>query len=75
MRRSWLSKMVTDRVLVHADDSIEGILASVAQDGLVLVHATYLDEGGRRIDLAGRTWIPRSKVKFVQIIESEGLAS
>lgn len=67
--------MVTDRVLVHADDSIEGILAHVASDGLILEHATYLDEGGRRIDLSGRTWVPRSKVKFVQIIEGEGIPS
>lgn len=76
MRRSWLTRTITDRVLVHtADDvSIEGILAATAKDGLVLVHATYLDAGGARIDLSGKTFIPRSKVKFVQVLEAEGLA-
>lgn len=78
-RRNWLDRQTTRRVLVQSNekpaDSIEGVLATVSPDGIVLAHAVFLGESGERIPLTGEVWIPRPKVRFVQTLPPEGLPS
>jgi cell division septum initiation protein DivIVA len=64
---SWLRAVTLDVVIVHTTDerSIQGLLAAVTDQELVLEHAKYLS-GASAADLAGRVMIPRPRVAFVQ---------
>ncbi|MCU4184015.1 hypothetical protein K6U06_06560 [Acidiferrimicrobium sp. IK] len=64
----WLARATSRRLVVHTSDdrSIEGTVASVGADGVVLSAARLL--GAKEIDMAGDVWIPRSKVVFVQAV-------
>lgn len=63
---AWLERKVRQRVIVHTVDerSYEGLLDVTATDGLVLIGARMLSEGGATV--AGEMFIPRSQVLFVQ---------
>lgn len=67
MGRSWLERVKTEAVVVHTADgrSIQGLLAEVWRDELVLVRAEYLSEEGPR-PLLGKIGVPRENVAFVQ---------
>jgi hypothetical protein len=67
----WLNQRMARRVVVHTSDnqSIEGLLTSVAPDGLVLGAAIYLDSGAEPVQLGGDIWVPRNKVALIQIKE------
>lgn len=72
--RNWLDGQMTRRVLVQINagpgeaDSIEGLVARVAPDGLVLEHAVFHDADGRTVPMAGEVWLPRPKVRLVQTL-------
>lgn len=70
-RRSWLRQRTLARILVHTTDdkTIEGVLDTVARDGVVLIAGRYL-EGDAKVELAGETFIPREKIAFVQVAEA-----
>lgn len=67
----WLGTKVRRRVIVHTTDerSYDGLLELVADDGLILVGARMLSEGG--VTVAGEQFIPRPNVLFVQIPRGE----
>jgi hypothetical protein len=69
IRGEWLESVTTRRLLVHTTDdrSIEGLLAQVGADGIVLVSAKLITSGSS-VDLAGNTWIPRAQVSLVQTV-------
>lgn len=64
---AWLDRITARRVLVHltTDDTIEGLLTTVADDGVVLSAATYL--GNVTSSLGGDVWVPRAKIRMVQL--------
>lgn len=64
---AWLDRVVARRVLVHlvTDETIEGLLVTVADDGIVLTGATYL--GNVTSSLGGDVWVPRAKIRLVQL--------
>jgi hypothetical protein len=68
--RRWIKSKTSVRLLVHtaAGDSIEGILAIEARDGLVLVDAALRTPEGRVLELAGETFVPRDAVRLVQTL-------
>lgn len=71
---NWLDEQITRRVLVQvnaehgAPDSIEGVVARVCPDGIVLVNATYHDAETRQVPMRGEVWLPRPKVRIVQTL-------
>lgn len=67
MRRNWLSKHRTRRVVVYTTDEqvYEGVIESVAQDGVVLFDAQVRSDTD--VALAGLIFVPREKVRFVQV--------
>lgn len=71
-RRSYLKRKHLERVLVHTRDrtTIEGLLAEVASDGLVLKNAKYLDAEDPP-PLHGETFIPHERVGFLQVKEGQ----
>ena len=75
-RKSWLRRQVLTRVAVYTTegDTIEGVLDVVARDGVVLRSPVYHDDGeGADHRLAGTVFVPRSTIRFVQVM-TEGPA-
>lgn len=71
--RSWLRQRTARSVVVHVSDgpdgrSIEGLLVSVGQDGVVLRAARYLTDDAQ-VPLLGELFVPRDRVLFVQVTE------
>lgn len=64
-RDRWLDTVTRRRVLVHTRDgqTLDGQLARVDRDGLVLAPATWADGPH---DLEGDTWVPRERVAWMQ---------
>ena len=67
MRRNWLNGRQHERVVVYTTDHqcLEGLLVTVAKDGLVLYDATIRSDGD--VSLAGHIHVARDKVTFVQV--------
>lgn len=67
----WLVFQRRKLVTVHLTDdrTIEGVLWSTARDGLVLDAAVYPHEQ-ERIPLAGRVFVPRPKISFLQVTDA-----
>jgi hypothetical protein len=65
----WLAQRTTRRVVLHTTDSqsIDGLLMTVAPDGIVLSNAIYLDNSAEPVQMGGEIWVPRDKVAMVQI--------
>jgi hypothetical protein len=72
--RRWIKSRISTRLLVHttSDDSVEGVLVIEARDGLVLGDADLLTADGRRIQIAGRAFIPRETVVMIQEAPPKG---
>ena len=73
---AWLEQRTMQSVLVHVADnedgkSIEGVLAAVAADGLVLRAARFI-ELDQPVPLSGELFIPASRVLFVQVVGAAG---
>lgn len=68
--REWLRRKTGRRVLVQTTDenSIEGVLLCSAPDGLILQAAAFLGETGGTVALAGETFVPRARVRFLQLL-------
>lgn len=67
-RVGWLHSRRRRGVVVHTIEgahTFSGVLAKSASDGLVLIDATLVDEGGK---LQGDVFIPREQVRFIQVI-------
>ena len=70
MRRRALTRAVGERVVVHTKDdrTLDGVLAGVYRDVLVLAHATLLQPGeSPDIPLGGETLVPAPNVSLVQL--------
>lgn len=67
--RRYLSKLVKASVVAHTRDgrSVAGVLLGVYRDTLVLGHAAYLLDDGRREPLEGDLAIPRDNLAFLQV--------
>ena len=59
---------IRQTVRVHTRDgaTFEGVLAHDGRRYLVLDHAARLTDKGERVDLSGRSFMPRENVHFVQ---------
>lgn len=68
---TWLKTVIEKRIIVHTkeDQSIEGSLAAVMKDGLVLRVAALLGSSGQSTAMPGEVFIPREEVAFVQHAE------
>lgn len=66
--RRWLKRREFDRVVVTTTDNhaLDGLLVTVANDGLVLHDATVRSDNDVR--LAGEVYVPRERVRFVQVL-------
>ncbi len=64
----WLDQSIRARVSVHTvdGDTLDGLLLETDQTGLVLTDATFV-AGGESTELAGDQFIPRDRVRFVQV--------
>jgi hypothetical protein len=62
---AWLDAVTRRRLLVQTTDgqTIEGSLARVDADGIILAPARHSDSGQ---DLAGEVWVPRDRVSWIQ---------
>lgn len=67
----WLEGQVLRRLVVHTtdDQSIEGLVDTVAADGVILRTARLL--GKSTVALGGEVWVPRSKIVFAQAVPVE----
>lgn len=65
--RSWLKDKVRNRAVVYTLDDrvLEGVLAVVADEGIVLNNAVIKDSTD--VPLAGDLFVPRETIRFVQI--------
>lgn len=65
--RRWLKDKVRNRAVVYTTDDrvLEGVLAVVADEGVVLNNTTIHDSTA--VPLAGDVFVPREKIRFVQI--------
>jgi len=65
---TWLDARTLSRIIAHTtdDQSIEGLLDHVGDDGITLRAAKLL--GDHPVEMSGETWVPRSKVLFVQTV-------
>lgn len=65
--KTWLPPQEGRRVVVHtrSDESIEGLIKTVAKDGLVLTAAKVYREGPPAA-AAGEVYIPHDNVAFIQ---------
>jgi hypothetical protein len=64
--RSAIRKLRKETVVVHIHNgtSIKGILRSTHRDGVILSHASDLDEG---VALKGEVVVPREMIDFYQV--------
>ncbi len=69
-RLSWLRRHTRRRVLVQTSDgsSIEGVLAGVGADGLVLTSARIVSEAAPGTHLIGETFVPHSRLRLLQTL-------
>lgn len=67
MRRNWLKEQTRSRVVVYTTESqvLDGVLHTVARDGIVLLDANVRSDGD--VTLAGFVYVPRDKVRVVQV--------
>lgn len=72
--RNWLKRQVHERAVVYSTDnhSYDGLLSIVARDGVVLFDAHIRTD--ENVRLAGEVFIPREKVRFVQIVARDAQA-
>lgn len=70
---AWLERILKKKVVVHldTDQSIEGVLMELAEDGLILRAAKLLSNDGAVEDtgLGGETFVPSGRIVFVQLDE------
>lgn len=67
-RSRWLARAMRRRLLVHltpeaGGHTIDGRLARVDADGVVLAPASLSDTG---VELGGDVYVPRERISFVQ---------
>jgi hypothetical protein len=69
LRRRWLRKVTKRQVIVHTslDQSFQGILDAVYDDGLVLRAAVLRDGSPNGLALPGETFVPRETIAFCQL--------
>ncbi len=67
--RNWLKRQTLTRLIVHTTDgqSLDGVLATVAKDGIVVDHAKLLD-GDNAHRLGGHVLVERERIGFVQVM-------
>ncbi len=72
--RNWLKRRVRDRAIVYTTDdaTFDGLLVTVADDGLVLFDAHIRSDDNVR--LAGEIYVPREKVRFIQVVAPDAQA-
>jgi hypothetical protein len=65
---TWWERVQRRSVLIHLVDerTIRGVVSAVLPDGVLLVSAEYLEDGGGRIELAGDVFVPADRVAFAQ---------
>jgi len=67
-KRRWIDRALRRRVLVHTseDQTIDGVLMAATPDGVVLANAKFHEPD---VGFAGEVWVPREKVRFLQLPE------
>jgi hypothetical protein len=75
VKRGWLAKQVRRPVLVHTtdDNTVAGLLALVARDGVVL-RLAELREGEGSVAIAGETFILRERIAMIQVVGARDVA-
>lgn len=65
---SWWDGVQRKSVLVHLVDerTIRGVVSQICPDGVLLVSAEYLEDGGGRVEMAGQVFVPSERVAFAQ---------
>lgn len=68
MRRRWLKRTLTRKVILHLknDTSIEGVLVAGYRDGVALRHARVLNSKAPATEMAGEVFVPREQIAFAQ---------
>lgn len=68
----WFNRLVSRTVAVHLtdDESIQGVVAGVYSDCVVLRHAAYLSREARE-KLDGDVVVPRERIAWIQTLKSE----
>lgn len=63
----YLQRQIHETVIVHLStgDSIQGVLVEDLTSGVLLKAAMFLDTD-QSVPLAGETWVPSSKINFIQ---------
>lgn len=69
--RNWLDVVLRKRIIVHLknDQSFDGSLVDVMDDGIILKAARMLNSGAAPTDMRGDLWLPRENVAFAQLDE------
>lgn len=64
---AWMERVLKKRILCHldTDQSLQGVLIDLAEDGLILRAAKLL--GDTETPLAGETFVPMGRVVFCQL--------
>lgn len=72
--RHWLKRQTQQRAVIYTNDgdAIDGLLVNVARDGAVLFDARVRTDDNVR--LAGEVFVPREKVRFVQVVATDAQA-
>lgn len=68
-RELGLDRLVRRQVVVHQREggpSIRGVVVEADPHALVLDRAQHLVEPDRSVPLAGRVWVPRGRVDYLQ---------
>lgn len=68
MKRKYLKRLEGRRAVIHTrdDQSIRGVVRTVASDVIVLEPAEYLGKASDPDDLEGRAWVPLENVSWGQ---------
>lgn len=66
----WLRFRVRRRILVTLTDgaAVEGLLRTVARDGIVLTAARLHGDDNVSITLSGDTFLPRARITLIQVL-------
>lgn len=69
--RRWLKSRVQNRVIVYTTEEqvLDGLLSVVAGDGVVLLDTRVRND--QDVSLQGEVYIPREKVRFVQVVRRD----
>lgn len=72
--RNWLTRQTQQRAVIYTTDDValDGLLVTVAKDGVILFDAHVRTDDNVR--LAGEVYIPREKVRFVQVVAADAQA-